>query len=60
MVGDLTLHLRSLSWRVAMFSGLLAGFTGCDMVPHAVDGGAPDLTGQDVRVTFLHLSLIHI
>ena len=37
----------------------LPGITGCDMVPLAVDGGAPDLTGQDVRVTFLHTSDIH-
>lgn len=59
MVGDLTLHLRSLAQRVVMLSGLAAGLTACDMVPHAVDGGAPDLTGQDVRVTFLHTSDIH-
>ncbi len=39
---------------------LLAPLLACaDMVPMAVEGDAPDLTGRDVRLTILHTADIH-
>lgn len=37
----------------------LLGAPGCDMVPRALIGEAPDLAGQDVRLTILHTSDLH-
>lgn len=38
---------------------LMIGICGCDLVPTAVQGDAPALAGQDVRLTLLHTSDIH-
>lgn len=38
---------------------LLLSLGGCGLVPQAMDGGAPDLSGQEVRLTILHTSDLH-
>lgn len=51
--------MPALQARPALALLLPAALAGCDMLPRQVDGDAPDLSGQDVRVTFLHTSDLH-